>query len=279
MATGKMKFIVMTKPGTLDHCYLPPDEPVADRDVAAQAEKILREHRPQVLFVHLADTDAAGHKYGWGSSEQLAAIELADEAAGLILAVLADMKLSDSTLVIVTADHGGAGNDHEMNDSRSHFIPWIACGPGIHRDFDLTLFSDCRVGIEDTFATACAFLGIDPGQDCEGRPVLEVLESYRPKPTFQPTAARTTPQISASPNPVPLDSTTTTISWDTGDDTVGEVYVSHNGGPEKRFAGNLEKGSQVAKWIRKGEYEFRLYAGKEHKTLLAAVKVTRSESN
>ena len=182
MATGKMKFVVLTKPGTLDHYFLPPDEPVSDRDVAAQAERLLRQHRPQVLFVHLPDTDAAGHKYGWGSSEQLAVIDLADEAVGLILAVVADLTLADSTLVIVTADHGGAGTDHEMNDPRSHFIPWIASGPGIRQNFDLTQLTRRRIGIEDTFATACAFLGIDPGDDCEGKPVLEILKAVSPKP-------------------------------------------------------------------------------------------------
>ncbi len=134
------------------------------------------------MFIHLADTDQAGHKYGWGSSEQITVIERTDEAVGLILAVLADLKLTDSTLAIVTADHGGAGTNHEMNDSRSHFIPWIASGPGVRRDFDLTLLSERRIGTEDTFATACAFLGIDPGDECEGRPVLEILETFRPKP-------------------------------------------------------------------------------------------------
>src|SRR5262245_44936146 len=56
MATGKMKFVVLTKPGTMDHYFFPPDEPVSDRDVAAQAESLLRGHRPQVMFVHLPGT-------------------------------------------------------------------------------------------------------------------------------------------------------------------------------------------------------------------------------
>src|SRR5688572_9694012 len=54
MASGKMKFIVLTKPGTMDHFYLPKDEPVSDMEVATQAVRLLREHRPQVMFVHLA---------------------------------------------------------------------------------------------------------------------------------------------------------------------------------------------------------------------------------
>jgi predicted AlkP superfamily pyrophosphatase or phosphodiesterase len=179
MATGKMKFIVLTKPGTLDHYYLPPDEPVSDRDVAAQAESLMRQHRPQVLFVHLPDVDTAGHQYGWGSSEQIAAIERADDAVGLILDVLSELKLTGSTLVIVTADHGGAGKNHEMHDPRSRFIPWIASGPGVRRDFDLTLRSNRQIGTEDTFATACAVLGIDPGDDCEGKPVREIWDDDR----------------------------------------------------------------------------------------------------
>src|SRR5262249_8854655 len=151
-AVGKMKFIVLTKPGTIDHYFLPPDEPVSDRDVAAQAESLLRKHQPQVMFVHLAGTDEAGHKYGWGSSEQIAAIERADDAVGLILAVLADLKPTAPTLVILPSDHGWAGTDHEMNDSRSHFIPWIASGPGVRTDFDLTQVTRRRIAIEDTFA-------------------------------------------------------------------------------------------------------------------------------
>ena len=93
------------------------------------------------------------------------------------------------------------------------------------------------------------------------------------------SGGKAAPQITATPNPVPADSTTTTITWDTGDGTAGEVYVSPNGAAEKRFAGARKQGSQDATWIRQGEYEFRLYAGKEHKTMLASVKVTRAKSN
>jgi predicted AlkP superfamily pyrophosphatase or phosphodiesterase len=175
MATGKMKFIVLTRPGTMDHYYLPSDEPVSDTEVAGRAERLLREHRPQVMFVHLGGVDTAGHEFGWGTKEQIAAIEQADEAVGRLLNVLSELSLTDSTLIILTADHGGAGKDHTMNDPRSHFIPWIISGPGIRHDFDLTLLADRVIHIEDTFATACAFLGLDPGRDCQGKPVLEVV--------------------------------------------------------------------------------------------------------
>jgi hypothetical protein len=95
-----------------------------------------------------------------------------------------------------------------------------------------------------------------------------------------PAATASPPSITASPNPVPAGPTkfgTTTVTWDTGDGSLGDVYVSVNGAPEKLFAGQRKKGSLEAAWIGKGEHEFRLYAGKEHKTVLASVKVTRSK--
>jgi hypothetical protein len=95
------------------------------------------------------------------------------------------------------------------------------------------------------------------------------------------TATKPTATITASPNPVPASSEkfgTTTISWDTGSDEVGEVYVSVNGGDEKRFSGSLKRGSQEAAWIGpKASFEFRLYAGREHKVILASVLVTRAK--
>jgi hypothetical protein len=91
---------------------------------------------------------------------------------------------------------------------------------------------------------------------------------------------RTAPSITASPNPVPAGTEkfgTTTITWDTGDGSIGEVYVSVNGAAERLFAGNRSKGTLAAPWIGKGEHDFRLYAGTQHKTLLASVRVTRSK--
>ena len=177
MASGKMKFIVFTKPGALDDYYYPHEEPVSDDEVAIHAAALMRKHRPHVMFVHLPGVDTVGHDFGWGSAEQIAAVEKADGAVGRVLDTLASLKLDDSTLVILTADHGGAAKNHEMHDPRSHFIPWIAAGPGVRKGFDLTLLGDRTIRIEDTFSTACAFLGLEPGDDCQGKPVLEVLET------------------------------------------------------------------------------------------------------
>jgi hypothetical protein len=83
--------------------------------------------------------------------------------------------------------------------------------------------------------------------------------------------------ITASPNPVPAgpEKGTTRVSWNTGDGSAGQVYVSRDGKPEQLFSQG-PKGSEEAAWIQAGStYEFRLYAGKEHARLLASVQVRR----
>ena len=65
----------------------------------------------------------------------------------------------------------------------------------------------------------------------------------------------------------------TKITWDTGDDSAGEVYVSENGEQETLFATG-HQGSKEATWILADQsYEFRLYAGTEHNRLLDEVRV------
>jgi hypothetical protein len=93
-------------------------------------------------------------------------------------------------------------------------------------------------------------------------------------PTTSPETS--TPMIRASPNPVPLSGEhgTTTITWNTGDRSVGTVYVAKDGEPEAVFVTGTP-GSTTAPWIEaEATYEFRLYAGTEHTKMLAKTQVT-----
>jgi hypothetical protein len=84
--------------------------------------------------------------------------------------------------------------------------------------------------------------------------------------------------LQADPNPVPPGNPkgTTTITWDTGSDAVGDVFVV-NAGIEKLFASGRQ-GSQDAPWIQAGSTEFRLYTQADHK-LLAQLTVTMPSSD
>ena len=92
--------------------------------------------------------------------------------------------------------------------------------------------------------------------------------------------AASAPSVTAEPNPVPAGEGLgkTQITWRTGSDTSGEVYVSTDGGEETLFVRGSES-SADAPWIVTGStYEFRLYEGWDHKKLLARATVTRAKN-
>jgi predicted AlkP superfamily pyrophosphatase or phosphodiesterase len=178
LAAGKSKFVALCRPGSIDHAIVPSPKDKAgysDGEVARQAAKGIREHRPQVMLVHFGDGDRVGHAIGWGTAKQIAVMEEIDAGIGVVVDTLKKEGLYESTLIIVTADHGGSGRSHGKNDVRARHIPWIAVGPGIRKDFDLTTFKDLVVNTEDTFATACAFMAIAPGRDVDGKPITQML--------------------------------------------------------------------------------------------------------
>jgi hypothetical protein len=85
------------------------------------------------------------------------------------------------------------------------------------------------------------------------------------------------PFIQADPNPVKEGPQPgkTVVRWDAGMHSGGQVYVSRNGKPETLFATG-HQGSVDAPWLKNEQvYDFNLYAGMDHKTLLATVRVTR----
>lgn len=76
-----------------------------------------------LLFAHFVGIDVAGHKFGWGSREQLRAITVIDELVGqLITHLLADRR---EWLIIATADHGGFNMSHGTNWNADEFVPLI----------------------------------------------------------------------------------------------------------------------------------------------------------
>jgi len=81
--------------------------------------------------------------------------------------------------------------------------------------------------------------------------------------------------LMATPNPVPVRGQLgkTTLSWGTLDGSDCQIFVSRDGGAEQLLKQGAE-GSDDIPWIEPGAvYEFRLYAGLEHREVLASVTV------
>jgi hypothetical protein len=83
------------------------------------------------------------------------------------------------------------------------------------------------------------------------------------------------PSITATPDRVTVgvEPGRSEVRWDTGDGSIGFVYVSANGGKRTLFAMG-STGSKTAPWIQPANYLFELYRDAEQRTLLSAVTVS-----
>lgn len=175
MIVSKRKLCSIARPAVVE-CSTPEKEAQEGAPaIARQAAAILKDKQPQVMFVHFSDLDTVGHAIGWGSQEQLAATDRIDQAIGVLITTLRELGLREKTFVLVTADHGGSGRSHGNKFPFSRYIPWIAAGPGVRENYDLTQEPNPVVHVEDVFATALYFLGIVIPPDTDGKPILGIF--------------------------------------------------------------------------------------------------------
>ncbi len=176
LVAGKAKFSHLNKPGTIDSFFASSEDDYPDEKVAVEAIRVIKTLKPEVLFVHFPGVDSVGHAVGWGTPEQLVAINHVDSQIGRVLAALDGEGLLKGALVMISADHGGAGKTHGPDDPRSRNIPWIAVGPGVKHGYDLTQSRDLVPRIEDICATACHVLGLPQPDYFDGHPVALAFE-------------------------------------------------------------------------------------------------------
>ncbi len=172
---SKAKFQPLQVKGTLDYSQAPGGlfGRWSSERTMSDVATYLAEARPNVLFVHLTDPDAAGHKAGWMTAEYGRAVLAADRAVNGLLSLADRFYGSGNFSLIVTADHGGHGTNHGSDDPRDVTIPWIAWGQGVKQG----VLSPSTVRTMDTAATVLWLLDVDPPADWTGR---AVVDAYNP---------------------------------------------------------------------------------------------------
>jgi predicted AlkP superfamily pyrophosphatase or phosphodiesterase len=166
---GKEKFKHLNVAGTVDKFDVPAYE---SQKVAASAAAYIKAEKPNLCFIHFADSDGAGHKYGWGTPEQVKAFEDEDEALDTVMDAVEEAGIADDSVVILSADHGGHDKTHGTNSDEDRNIPWVAWGKGVRSGWNLQRpISTC-----DTAATALWLLNVPVPADWDGKPVTEAFE-------------------------------------------------------------------------------------------------------
>ena len=178
---SKAKFQPLQVKGTLDYSQAPGgwfgrwSSERTVRDVA----RYLESARPNVLFVHLTDPDAAGHRAGWMTAEYGRGVLAADRAVNQIMAHAGRVFGAGNFSMIVTADHGGHDMNHGSDDPRDVTIPWIAWGRGVRPG----ALAESTVRTMDTAATVLWLLSVDRPADWVGHPVLQAFNEAAPDTT------------------------------------------------------------------------------------------------
>lgn len=168
MVFGKQKLNYIAIPNSVDKLL---GADVHDTEVNTWAVEVIQAGLPHVLFIHFPDTDRVGHAYGWMSPNQLQSVAFADGLIGELVAELEKGNYLNSTLLIITADHGGHGFKHGDDSPEDKTIPWLAVGPGVPAGITLTQ----PINTYDTAATALYALNLPIPEGWDGKPVLEIF--------------------------------------------------------------------------------------------------------
>jgi hypothetical protein len=92
---------------------------------------VIEQGMPDIFMFYLVDVDEAGHHFGWGSEEYYDAIVRFDEALGLMLDALDKSGQRESTVLIITSDHGGKKDKkHGTYNIEDILTPLLVNGPG-----------------------------------------------------------------------------------------------------------------------------------------------------
>ena len=188
MVASKTKFRTLNLPGSLDSILLP--EKPSSAIIGETAAAMIGTLKPNLCFIHFGEPDAAGHTYGVFSAEKMKALADSDAALGVIVQAIREAGLIDSSVIILTADHGGHDRTPEENEQRAKSgqppqpgthgssspddvtIPWVAWGTSVRKGFTIT----AAVVQYDTAATALWLLGIPVPESFWGRPVTSAFD-------------------------------------------------------------------------------------------------------
>ncbi|HEY6528832.1 MAG TPA: alkaline phosphatase family protein [Cellvibrionaceae bacterium] len=164
LIAGKEKFKHLNTAHSLDLFSIPAYNA---REVAKTAADFILAKKPNLTFIHFADSDGAGHQYGWGSAEQKASFAEEDAALKILRDAIAQAGIEKDSVIILTADHGGHDKTHGTTSLDDMHIPWIAWGKGVKAGYTIHQ----RVNTVDTAATALWLLGVDIPKEFDGVPV------------------------------------------------------------------------------------------------------------
>ena len=132
----------------------------------------IRQSKPTLALVSYDSPDAVGHRVGHDTPEYYAMLRELDGHLGRIVGALKEAGIYDSSVVIVTSDHGGIGKGHGGITLAEMETPFVIAGPGVRQ------IGEFKSAMMQYYvaATIAWLLGLKQPQPWVGRPVKEILK-------------------------------------------------------------------------------------------------------
>ncbi|WP_198439687.1 alkaline phosphatase family protein [Pareuzebyella sediminis] len=146
--------------------------PKTEDETASMASQYLKDKQAHFTFIHFDHVDHAGHEFGHGSPEYYKSVEKADALLKLVMQAIETSGIGASSLVIVSADHGGMGKGHGGESLQEIEIPFIIWGKSIKKGHKI----EYPVYQYDNAATVAFALGIKTPVAWIGKPVTSAFE-------------------------------------------------------------------------------------------------------
>lgn len=132
----------------------------------------IKSAKPTLLNIVYDEPDHVGHIQGHDTEQYYAKLHELDSCVAEIVQATKDAGIYDNTIFIVTADHGGIGQDHGGKTMREMETPFIIVGKGIRKGHEITE-SMMQFDIAPTIAQ---IFGLETPQVWIGRPVMSVFK-------------------------------------------------------------------------------------------------------
>jgi predicted AlkP superfamily pyrophosphatase or phosphodiesterase len=145
---------------------------LSDVESAKKVAAYIIKEKPFFTAVGFNEPDNVGHGKKWGSADYYAKLAEMDNLIAIIEQAVKDAGIYDSTVFVLSADHGGIGRGHGANFSKNRNIPMVFYGHGIKEGFAVT----SPVRNYDITPTMAAILGMEIPPEWTGRLLHEVFK-------------------------------------------------------------------------------------------------------
>ncbi len=137
-----------------------------------EAEKYIKEKKPQLLAVIFDQPDGVGHGAGHDTPQYYDTLNVVDRYVGRIVKAAEDAGIAENTIFIVTSDHGGIGTGHGGITLEEMRTPFIISGKNVKKG---GAFPESMMQY-DVASTIAYALGVEQPQVWTGRPMTQVFK-------------------------------------------------------------------------------------------------------